>query len=304
MRLFREPEESDFGKDVLTFALGAAGGLLIGMLLSRRTPAPRVGRLGSELRERARAAGDRARTVARRLRPARLRRVEGEQTELMGLEDQVIDAFLADELLSERGIDVGAISPGIIELSGSVWTEEEAHRAVRLANGVEGVDTVVNRMEVEDEIRHLSSARRRLENDVSGLSTVHHTLGKTGGMGSRRQGRETDPDRTDDSNQRGLRALEEADLDQYEDEGLATGSSRPKNDARPEVQRAQRTSFKEDQLDNQDPHGKNAAFTLDEQPQELNSSARVGEGLKPGTKLQLEDSSAASPLPGGKDKKS
>lgn len=303
MRLFREPEESDFGKDALTFALGAAGGLLIGMLLARRAPAtPRVGRLGSDLRERARAAGERARSVARRLRPARLRRMEGEQNELTGLEDQVIDAFLADELLAERGIDVGAISPGIIELSGSVWTEEEAHRAVRIANAVAGVDTVVNRMEVEDEIRHLSQARRRLEEDVSGLSALHHTHGRTGGMGSRRQGHQTDPDRTDDHVHQELRALEEADLDQYGDEDISTGDSRPRNDARPEVQSPRRTNFREDQLDNQDPHGKNAAYTLDEQPQELNSGARVGETPKPGTRLQLEDGSPDSSLPGSNKK--
>ena len=93
-------------------------------------------------------------------------------------------------------------------------------------------------------------------------------------------------------------------MDQYEDEDIASGSSRPRNDARPEVQAGNRTKFKESQLDNQDPHGKNAAFTLDEQPQELNSSARVGETPKPGTRLQLEDAAADSALPGSEKKKS
>ena len=38
-----------------------------------------------------------------------------------------------------------------MELSGSVWTREQAQRAVAVAQGVHGVETVVNRMDVEDE---------------------------------------------------------------------------------------------------------------------------------------------------------
>src|SRR5688572_23005021 len=146
MRVFDEPE-TDNGRNVLTFVLGAVGGLAIGLLLSRRAAPEKFNRLGTGLRER-------AKTVARRLRPARLRRMAVEQEELTGLEDKVLDAFLADGVLSERGIDVGAISYGIIELSGSVWTEEEADHAVHLANSVAGVKTVVNRLDVETEARY------------------------------------------------------------------------------------------------------------------------------------------------------
>lgn len=290
MRVFREPEGPDFGKDALTFVLGAAGGLALGMLLSRRMEAPRVGRLGTDLRERARNVGDRARTAARRLQPARLRRMATEQAGLTSLEDLVLDAFLRDEILSERGVDVGAISPGIVELSGSVWTADEADRAVRLANSLPAVRTVVNRMDIEDEIRKGNQTRRRLEGeDVDGSEALQHSMGRTGGMGSRRQGRETDPDRNDDSHHRELRALEEADRAQLGDEGIATSGSRPRNDQRPEVQSPWRTNYDEDELDNQDPHGKHAAYTLDEQPQERNTSARVGEGMKTGTHLRLEE---------------
>ena len=211
----------------------------------------------------------------------------GEQADLTQLEDAVLDAFLGDGVLSERGVDIGAISPGIVELSGSVWTEDEAHRAVELARRIPGVDTVVNRLDIEGEARRLERTRRRLEEEGSGIDSLQHGFARTGGMGARRQGRETDPDRKDDSQSHELDALAAADRDQWEDEDLST--SRPRNASRPESQSARRTRFREDQLDNQDPHDKHARVTLDEQPQALNAESRVGEGLKPGVELELED---------------
>jgi hypothetical protein len=272
MRVFHEPEP-DYGREALTFALGAAGGLALGLLIVRRFPtSERPARLGRELR-------DRARSVAGRLRPARLRRMGPEQRELNGLEDAVLNAFLADEILAERGIDVGAISPGIVELSGSVYTDEEAERAVRVANGVGGVRTVVNRMDVEDEARYLHRTRR----EGGGLGSLQHEMGRTGGMGTRRQGRGTDPDRPDDSQMQELEALRDADRGQWEDEGYASRT--------PRTGRASwRARFREDEVEPQDPHGKHARVTLDSPPQELNSSSRVGEGLKSAEHLSMEQS--------------
>jgi hypothetical protein len=274
MRLFHE-QEPDYGREALTFALGAAGGLALGLLLVRSLPTPqRPGRLGTQLRER-------ARTVAGRLRPARLRRMGQEQRELTGLEDGVLDAFFADRVLGDRGIDVGAISPGIIELSGSVWTKEEAERAVRVANGVNGVRTVVNRLEIEDEARQIEEVRRRIEEKGSGITSLQHGTARVGGMGSRRQGRETDPDQRDDSHDIGFDALNRADRAQRDDEGF---SSAPPRAAR----ESWRAKFDEDEVEPQDPHGKHAPVTLDAPPQELNSAARVGDGVKPGEHLSLE----------------
>ena len=85
--------------------------------------------------------------------PARLRRGVREELQLAHLEDAVLDAFLRDEVLAERGIDVGCISRGIIELSGSVRTADEVERAVRVARATAGVETVVNRMDVDDDAR-------------------------------------------------------------------------------------------------------------------------------------------------------
>lgn len=290
MRVFREPEP-DYGKEALTFALGAFGGLAIGLMLSRREGDRPVSGLGSDLRERARQAGERARTAVRRVQPARLRRLAREQSELTELEDAVLEAFISDDVLSERGVDVGAISPGIIELSGEVWSADEAERAVRIASGVAGVRTVVNRLDHEDEGRSLSPTRRPLSDEAGGVTSLQHGMARTGGMGTRRQGRQTDPARPDDSQHREHRSLHEADRDQWVDEGYAART--PHMSERPEVQDPWRADYSEGELDNQDPHDKHANHTQEWQAQDLNSDARVGEGMKPGTRMAIEQSGLA-----------
>jgi hypothetical protein len=275
MRGIQEHDGMDAGQNALIFALGAAGGLAIGMALSRRSaPQPNVRRLGNDLRNR-------ARDVARTLRPARMRRMAVEQDELTGLEDSVLDSFLSDELLSERGVDVGAISHGIVELSGSVWNHAEADRAVRVASGVPGVRTVVNRLEIEGEARRHSAPE-------SGSDTLLRRTGRTGGMGRRRQGLATDPDRPNDSQHRSERALAAADRDQWSNEGYAHTNSKD-TERTGNRQEPWRAEFSERELDNQDPHGQHAPVTLDAPPEEMNSDARVGEGLKDGTELHLEE---------------
>lgn len=228
------------------FTAGAAGGFALGWLLSSRVDVRRPHVDVDAVRER--LAGG-ARGLALRLRPARLRREAGEQAELTRLEDAVLERFLTDPTLSERRIDVGAISRGIVELSGSVRTADEAEHAVAEASAVPGVDTVVNRMEVEDGVRR---GRGRFTEEEGRMS--QEWTGRTVGTGSRRQGRDTDPDRRDDSRHQTARALEAADLRQFEDEGIP---ARPKLGARPEVA-GRGTDIPEDQLDNQSPYGQHA----------------------------------------------
>jgi hypothetical protein len=141
-------DDRDRGGDALMVALGAAGGLVLGLLIARgvQDPPESVLRAGARLRER-------ARDVASTFGPGRLRRAVGEEDLLAVLEDDVLDAFLRDPVLSERAIDVGCISEGIIELSGSVRSAEEGERAVRVARQVDGVETVVNRMDVDHDGR-------------------------------------------------------------------------------------------------------------------------------------------------------
>ncbi len=265
---FQDRNDDDFTANALTFGLGAIGGLALGVLLSGRFRPQAAVDLGEDLSER-------VRDVARRVRPARLLRRDEEQVGISALEDEVLGAFLADQTTSRHAIEIGAISRGIVELSGSVETEEDADYAVRLAGRVAGVHSVINRLEIEHKPRRAAGR-------------AGHDLQREGnriGMGSRRQGRETDPDRPDDSQTILGGALEEADRDQFADEGYG---SRPRNAERPEIQEANRTNFSEDELDNQDPHGKHAAVTLDSAPQQLNAEGQVGEGLKPGVKLALE----------------
>ena len=267
-------DEGGRGGEAIVFALGAAGGFALGLLFSGRMPDPAgVREAGARLRER--AAG-----VARTLGPGRLRREVREQVALTGLEDAVLDAFLRDEVLSDRPIDVGAISRGIIELSGSVRSAAEAARAVQLAREVDGVETVVNRMDVEEPRPRRGSTASGDEGMAGGEWT-----GREVGMGRRRQGHETDPDRPDDSRQQKTEALEDADRVQFADEGYGRD---PRVAERPDPgDPLERTDYREDELDNQSPYGKHAVPVV-EQPQAMHSHARVGEGMKPGTELALE----------------
>lgn len=276
--------EDTGGNRGLVYALGALGGLAIGALVLR----------GLGLRAEFEAEGsdegepppDPKRQPPAQFRPVGVRRAPRDQEALSALEDAVLDAFLDDDVLRDCGIDVGAISRGIVELSGSVWTRDQAQRAMSVAHGVPGVETVVNRMEVEAERERLHP---RYEPDDEGfeMSGAEWT-GNQAGMGRRRQGSDTDPDRPDDSRLQREEAIEQADRAQFADEGY---HHRPLMGERDEVQPANRTSFAEDELDNQSPYGKHAVpqgSQDDGPPQTLNSQARVGEGLKPGTELALE----------------
>jgi len=278
---FLESTDSKSHQTTLTFALGAVGGLALGLLWSRRGSRAAGTRYAEELRNRTGEA-------ANRYTPSGIADAVADP-QLTGLEDAVLDAFLSHEILSERGIDVGAVSRGIVELSGAVYTEEEADLAVRVANGVNGVNTVVNRLEVEEEREHLEDTRRRFEAGDPALTGTHWE-GRRVGMGRMRQGAQTEPDRPDDSQHRTERALQEADRDQWLEEDLGVHENQ-RVAARPEADRPdQEPDFDHDALDNQDPHrAQNAQNTLDEQPQELRTSSRVGEGPKPGTELRLED---------------
>lgn len=265
----------------LMYTLGALGGVAIGTLLLRAFTG---GREEEDEDQGGTATRERAPAPPARFRPARLRRPPREQSALMALEDAVLEAFTGDDALRECGIDVGAISPGIVELSGSVWTREQAQRAVAVAQGVDGVETVVNRMELEQQ---RGRAHPRDSDEGMAMSGAEWT-GNQVGMGRRRQGSDTDPDRPDDSRQQKEEAIEQADRAQFADEGHY---GRPRVGERDEVQEANRTHYSEDELDNQSPYGKHAVpqgNQDDGPPQAFNSQSRVGEGLKPGTELELE----------------
>jgi hypothetical protein len=123
------------------------------------------------------------------------RRARDGRSDLWPLEDGVIDALRQDKVLRARGIDVAGIAPGIVELTGSVDNEAEAHHAVEVVQGVAGVRTVVNRLDLtEFEHRLRPSPRGGRTQEADGA----RWYGMGVGMGRRRQSAATDPAQRDD----------------------------------------------------------------------------------------------------------
>lgn len=110
------------------------------------------------------------------------------------LEERVLEAFTNDPILSERAVDIGAMGTGIIELAGWVESDEEAEHAMTIARGVPGVDTVVNRLMIDEEERLLDDNLRRRENGDPALNESRWE-GQQVGTGKRRQGTSDEADR-------------------------------------------------------------------------------------------------------------
>ena len=110
------------------------------------------------------------------------------------LEERVLEAFRNDPILSERAVDIGAVEDGIIELTGWVNSEDEAHQAVVIARGVPEVETVVNRLTIRSEEDLLDDGAHRYE-DGDPPFTERHWEGQQVGTGRRRQGNSTEIDR-------------------------------------------------------------------------------------------------------------
>jgi hypothetical protein len=110
------------------------------------------------------------------------------------LEERVLEAFNNDPILAERAIDIGAMSAGIIELSGWVDSDDEAEHAMTVARGVPGVETVVNRLMIDDEEQQIGETVRRRQDGDPALSEARWE-GQQVGTGKRRQGTSDEPDR-------------------------------------------------------------------------------------------------------------
>lgn len=234
---------------LLLVMAGAAAGITAGLILSRRG------------------------AITRRLA------VGGEAGRV---ESQIQQALREDELLGRREIDVGALTDGIVELSGWVRDEDEADRAVAIAQRVPGVRTVLNRLDVQILEDHLAETRRRFEEEDPSLHETHW-YGLRVGMGRRRQGHETDPDQRDDrvdmvSSELGTdRAIEQASepLDKLPSavEGHTSGPAGPSD-------RGTVADTSHRRLGN-----------VSEEPlQAVNPGSRVHENVKKGTELTLEES--------------
>ncbi len=142
----------------------------------------------------------------------KMRHKWGDRPEYPGaaLEDAVVDALRGDSHAGGSAIDVAAVAPGVIELSGTAADWMAARRAVEVTQGVEGVTTVVNRLDIEALENQLSRTRQRFANGDPSL-TETHWYGVGVGMGRRRQSPDTDPAQRDDSAEMKAEALSRAD---------------------------------------------------------------------------------------------
>jgi hypothetical protein len=134
--------------------------------------------------------------------------------ELEALEDSAVEMLRRDPETGTCAIDVAAIAPGIVELTGYVPTHDIGQRAARVLHSLPGVRTVISRLEVGSFEARLADARgRHARGEPETLE--RRWYGVRVGTGRRRQSPDTDPPRTDDSRDLLSRDLEvrDADLD-------------------------------------------------------------------------------------------
>ena len=205
MSPFRYRDESSTGTTVASVLLGAVAGFAVGMFVAQR-----VGGF-SGITAKFRKAGDDS-TASRQYDthaghfdsedeieedPEDVSAAVGGEASDDGvplLEERVLEAFNNDPILAERAIDIGAMSEGIIELAGWVDTDDEAEHAMTIARGVPGVDTVVNRLLVDDEERQIDDNIQRFRDGDPALTDARWE-GQQVGTGKRRQGTSDEPDR-------------------------------------------------------------------------------------------------------------
>lgn len=198
------------------------------------------------------------------------------------LEDRVLEALASDETLRARAIEVGALTDGIVELTGAVRTEEEGRHAVEIAQDSPGVSTVLNRLDIGILERQLEENQARYR---AGDAPYHATgwQGMGVGTGMRRQGHETDPDRPDDrvpivEHTLGVDRAEEALSEDVDKLAPAVESGTTGNAAPTDRYAVDEASHR--RLGN-----------VPEGPlQELNPRSGIHENVKKGTELTLEES--------------
>lgn len=152
-------------------------------------------------------------------------RQEQRPREISDLEERVVDALLDDDMTSRCALEVAAVGEGVIELTGTVGTATELRRAVEVTQGVEGVRTVVNRVEVGLERSRMSERQRRYQSGDPALSEPHW-YGVGVGTGRRRQGASTDPAQRDDRVEMVTEQFEAERDERPEDPDFATGGTR------------------------------------------------------------------------------
>jgi len=203
--IYEEEEEESSSRNAIYIAIGAAAGFAAGVLMAERFGGFKglTDRIkdtfggGSEETETEEEEFDYEGIDEDEFDPDFDEDLDTPKSSLNGveeLEDRVLEAFRNDPTLSERAIDIGAVEDGIIELTGSVNAEAEAHQAVVVARGVPGVATVVNRLTIRTDEDLFDDAAHHYE-DGDAPFTERHWDGQQVGTGRRRQGNSEEIDR-------------------------------------------------------------------------------------------------------------
>jgi hypothetical protein len=254
MSPFRYRDDSSTGTTVASILLGAVAGFAVGMFVAQRVGG--FGGLTSRFRKR--LDEDRGEShYATHSGHFETEDVEDEIEEepeditaagaagddVPLLEERVLEAFNNDPILAERAIDIGSLGSGIIELAGWVDNDSEAEHAMTVARGVPGVDTVVNRLLIDDEERQIDDNIQRFREGDPAL-TESKWEGQQIGTGKRRQGTSDEPDRhanpkpvLEDRWLSETEAVRNAadDLDKITAERRKGSSARKKTEPRPEA---------------------------------------------------------------------
>lgn len=196
-------------------------------------------------------------------------------------EARVRARLLGDGVGDTGTLRVSALTPGIVELSGTVEREEQAHRAVGLTQELDGIHTVVNRLEVTGESSRLSRNRQRYASGDPEL-TEPHWYGQRVGTGRRRQSPATDPDRRDDKVDTVTRELEASAAEDEAGEPLAKAAPAVGDHTTGPGAPTHTGSVREGQ--------KRTVTEPREGPaREMNAAGRVGETPKPGVERAIEE---------------
>jgi hypothetical protein len=222
---FHYEDRESSGHGLLTLALGAVAGVVVGVVVAQRFGG--LAGISARLRERLGSGAEKADDEydIEDYDSDELDDTDEEDDDAV-LEERVLEAFRNDPVLSERAVDIGAIGEGVIELAGWVHDDAEATHATTIARGVPGVETVVNRMAVGEVELAFDDNVRRYESGDPALAEAHWE-GQQVGTGRRRQGTSDEFDRHADPKpkleERGLSA-NEAIRAAADDDGETTGT--------------------------------------------------------------------------------
>jgi hypothetical protein len=217
MRRYRiREDESSTGTSMATVVIGALAGFAVGMFVAQRLGG--FNGIASRFKKATSGTGEHANRFD--FSGGSLNEIEDEAAELEAsslaseededfngmddtgdsdsdtplIEERVLEAFNNDPILAERAIDIGAMGESVIELAGWVDNDEEAEHAMTVARGVPGVETVVNRLLVDEEEHLVSDNVRRFKEGDPALREARWE-GQQVGTGKRRQGRSDEVDR-------------------------------------------------------------------------------------------------------------